>query len=82
MSTATINVRLNEELKKSAYSALDELDISPSEAVRLLFEYISINKRLPIQTMVVSDEDIELITSIKNRLANPQQSIRVNLDDL
>lgn len=82
MNTATINVRLNRELKESAYSALNELNITPSEAVRLCFEYIAHNKKLPVKEIVVSTEDMDLLEVVKERLSNPEQAIRVNVNDL
>ncbi|WP_241009072.1 type II toxin-antitoxin system RelB/DinJ family antitoxin [Aggregatibacter actinomycetemcomitans] len=34
---ATLNVRLDNELKQQAYAVLEQLNISPSEAIRLYF---------------------------------------------
>ena len=38
---ATLNVRLDDKLKKEAYAVLEKLDMTPTEAVRLLFQYIA-----------------------------------------
>lgn len=76
---ATLNVRLDDSLKQSAYAVLDELNISPSEAIRQYFEFISINKRLPITATVLDDE---LLAVVRERLADPQTPIKVNLDAL
>ena len=38
---ATLNVRLDDKLKKEAYAVLEKLDMTPTEVVRLLFQYIA-----------------------------------------
>lgn len=79
---ATLNVRLDDQLKQSTYAVLADLNISPSEAIRLYFQYITDNRRLPVKQIVLDDEDAELIRIAKQRLENPQGFIEVNLDDL
>lgn len=79
---ATLNVRLDDELKQSTYAVLADLNISPSEAIRLYFQYISENRSLPIKQAVITDEDDELLKTVRYRLANPQPGIKVTLDDL
>ncbi|CCP04100.1 Antitoxin RelB [Erwinia amylovora Ea644] len=79
---ATLNVRLDDKLKSKAYAVLDELDVSPTEAVRLLFQYIAENERLPLKTLTVSDEEDALLKTVRERLASPQKGIKVTLDEL
>lgn len=79
---ATLNVRLDDELKQSTYAVLADLNISPSEAIRLYFQYISENRSLPIKQAVITDEDDELIKIARYRLANPEGFVEVSLDDL
>ena len=79
---ATLNIRLDDKLKQSAYKALEHLNISPTEAVRLYFQYIADNKRLPIQQAVISDDEAELLQTVRYRLANPEKAIEVTLDAL
>lgn len=79
---ATLNVRLDDKLKSEAYAVLDKLDISPTEAVRLLFQYIAENERLPLKTITVSHDEDELIKTVRERLANPEAGIKVSLDEL
>lgn len=52
---ATLNVRLDDKLKKEAYAVLEKLDMTPTEAVRLLFQYIAENGRMPVKSMTISD---------------------------
>lgn len=48
---ATLNVRLDDKLKKEAYAVLEKLDMTPTEAVRLLFQYIAENGRMPVKSI-------------------------------
>ncbi|MNL88588.1 Antitoxin RelB [compost metagenome] len=61
---------------------LEKLNITPTEAVRLLFQYVAENGRMPVKTVTVSDSEEELLRTVRERLANPQQGIKVSLDDL
>lgn len=79
---ATLNVRLDDNLKQQAYAVLSDLNITPSEAIRLYFQYITDNRSLPIKQTVITDEEDELLQTVRYRLANPQPGIKVTLDDL
>ena len=79
---ATLNVRLDDNLKKEAYAVLEKLDITPTEAVRLLFQYIAENGRMPVKTVIISDSEEALLQTVRERLANPEKGIKVNLGDL
>ena len=46
-TTATLNVRLPEELKKHGAQVLDRNGVSVSDAVRGLYEYLQKNQCLP-----------------------------------
>ncbi|UXN34179.1 type II toxin-antitoxin system RelB/DinJ family antitoxin [Avibacterium paragallinarum] len=79
---ATLNIRLDDELKQEAYAALQKMNLTPSEAVRLLFQYVAQNNKFPIQTVLVNDEDLELLKTVRHRLAHPEKGIKVSLDEL
>ncbi|ELY5814232.1 type II toxin-antitoxin system RelB/DinJ family antitoxin [Cronobacter turicensis] len=79
---ATINVRLDDKLKSEAYAVLEKLGITPTEAVRLLFQYVAQNGRMPVKTLTVSDSEESLLRTVRERLADPQPGVRVDLDDL
>ena len=79
---ATLNVRLDENLKQKTYAVLEQLNISPSEAIRLYFQYISQNQCLPIKQTVITNEEDELLEIVRYRLVNPQKGIKVTLDEL
>ena len=79
---ATLNVRLDDKLKNEAYAVLEKLNITPTEAVRLLFQYVAETGRMPEKTVTISDGEDTLIQTVRERLANPQKGIKVSLDDL
>jgi addiction module antitoxin, RelB/DinJ family len=68
---ATLNVRLDDKLKNEAYAVLEKLNITPTEAVRLLFQYVAETGRMPVKTVTISDNEEELIQAVRERLANP-----------
>ena len=53
---ATLNIRLDENLKEQAYLVLDKLGVSPSELVRSIFRYVAEEERLPIK-LALHDRD-------------------------
>ncbi|MCI1896779.1 MAG: type II toxin-antitoxin system RelB/DinJ family antitoxin [Enterobacter sp.] len=79
---ATLNVRLDDKLKNEAYAVLQKLNLTPTEAVRLLFQYVAENGRMPVKTVAISDSEEALIQVVRERLAHPEKGIKVSLDDL
>ncbi|HFF6558341.1 TPA: type II toxin-antitoxin system antitoxin RelB [Escherichia coli] len=77
----SINLRIDDELKARSYAALEKMGVTPSEALRLMLEYIADNERLPFKQTLLSDEDTELVEIVKERLRNPKP-VRVTLDEL
>ncbi len=68
----SINLRIDDELKARSYAALEKMGVTPSEALRLMLEYIADNERLPFKQTLLSDEDAELVEIVKERLRNPK----------
>lgn len=79
---ATLNVRLDDKLKNEAYAVLEKLNLTPTEAVRLLFQYVVETGRMPVKTVTISDSEEALIQTVRERLNSPQNGIQVSLDDL
>lgn len=79
---ATMNIRIDDDLKARSGAALEALGVTTSEAVRLVLEYVAQNNRLPVQVALLADEDADIIELARARLANPGKRIRVKLDDL
>ncbi|HIC6969582.1 type II toxin-antitoxin system RelB/DinJ family antitoxin [Salmonella enterica] len=83
---STIQIRVDEELKKNAYRALEKLQLSPSDALRLFLRYVAENEKLPFSEVSVmvseEDEDADILAVVRERIKNPSKRIRVTLDDL
>ncbi len=60
---------------------IEKMGVTPSEALRLMLEYIADNERLPFKQTLLSDEDAELVEIVKERLRKPKP-VRVTLDEL
>lgn len=78
---ASINVRVNDELKAKAYQELERLGITPSELMRQALQYVAEHKQLPFKPVLLTEEDQALIDLVRKRLASPQR-VKVSLDDL
>ncbi|MGK8414712.1 type II toxin-antitoxin system RelB/DinJ family antitoxin [Klebsiella pneumoniae] len=78
---STKPLRIDDELKARSYAALEKMGVTPSEALRLMLEYIADNERLPFKQTLLSDEDAELVEIVKERLRKPKP-VRVTLDEL
>jgi RHH-type rel operon transcriptional repressor/antitoxin RelB len=83
---STIQVRIDEELKKNAYQAFEKMNLSPSDALRQFLRYVAENQRLPFAEVSVivaeNDDDADILAVVRDRLNNPMKRIKVNLDDL
>jgi RHH-type rel operon transcriptional repressor/antitoxin RelB len=76
-----INIRVDDNLKARSFETLDALGVSPSELLRQTLEYVVTHQKLPFKTLLISQEDEELIALVNQRLQSPQP-IKVSLDDL
>ncbi len=61
---ATLNIRLDDQLKKDAFEVLDELAISPSEFVRAVFRYVADERRLPVKLLSFDQDNYEATVSL------------------
>lgn len=79
---STVNIRIDADLKSRSFAALEKLGVSPSEFIRQALEYVAEQQRLPFKPVLLSEDEEQLLAVVRERLANPQQSIKVNLNDL
>lgn len=81
LSMASINVRIDDDLKARAYRELEKLGVTPSELMRQAFQYVAERGQLPFKPMLMTEEDEALLKVARERLAAPQR-VKVSLDDL
>ncbi|HLT05199.1 MAG TPA: type II toxin-antitoxin system RelB/DinJ family antitoxin [Pseudomonas sp.] len=78
---ATINIRIDDELKARAYRELEKLGVTPSELMRQTLHYVAERGQLPFRPVLMTEEDEALLATVRERLADPQR-VKVSLDDL
>ncbi|MFI8746329.1 type II toxin-antitoxin system RelB/DinJ family antitoxin [Pseudomonas sp. NPDC077186] len=78
---ASINIRIDDELKVRAYRELEKLGVTPSELMRQALQYVAERGQLPFRPVLMTEEDEALIATVRERLAAPQR-VKVTLDDL
>ena len=78
---ASINIRIDDELKVRAYRELEKLGVTPSELMRQALQYVAERGQLPFRPVLMTEEDEALIATVRERLADPQR-VKVSLDDL
>lgn len=78
---ASINVRIDDELKARAYRELEKLGVTPSELMRQALQYVADRGQLPFRPVLLSEEDEALLAVVRERVAAPQR-VKVTLDEL
>ncbi len=61
MKTAIIHARIESTTKKRAESILKKLGITPTEAIRIFYNQISLRKGLPFSVDVPNDLTVETL---------------------
>ncbi|SDX16528.1 RHH-type transcriptional regulator, rel operon repressor / antitoxin RelB [Pseudomonas syringae] len=78
---ASINIRIDDDLKARAFQELEKLGVTPSELMRQTLQYVAERGQLPFKTVLMSEEDAALLAKVRERLVAPQR-VKVSLDDL
>lgn len=78
-----VSFRCDSQLKSATLKTLDEMQVSLSDVLRDTMHYIVENKRLPVSRQIVSEEDAELLRTVRERLSKPRSSrVRMTFDEL
>jgi len=78
---ASINIRVDDDLKARAYRELDRLGVTPSDLMRQALQYVAARGQLPFRPVLLTEEDEALVSLVRERLAAPLR-VKVSLDDL
>lgn len=78
---ASINIRIEDDLKARAYHELEKLGVTPAEPMRQALQYVAERGELPFKPVRMTEDDEALIATVRERLANPQR-VKVSPDDL
>ncbi len=79
MATSMLHVRMDEQLKAQATTALDAIGLSASDAVRLLFHRIVADQAFPLElkvpnaeTRAAMEESRQIMEGIRAERAQPR----------
>ncbi|MCQ2999119.1 type II toxin-antitoxin system RelB/DinJ family antitoxin [Pseudomonas syringae] len=78
---ASINVRIDDDLKARADRELEKLGVTPSELGRQALQYVAARGQFPFKPFLTTRDDEALLATVRERLAAPQR-VKVLLDDL
>lgn len=83
-NTATVNVRMNKELKEDVHNILDQLGLSPSDAVKLFYKQIELNGGLPFEVKVphYNKETLRAINEAKSIINDPKTTVYSNTNEM
>lgn len=70
---ASINVRIEDDLKARAYRELEKLGVTPSELMRQALQYVAERGQLPFKPVLMTEDDEALFATLRERLAAPQR---------
>ncbi len=68
--TATLTIRLDPALKKQTEQVLNEMGLTPSQAIVLLFKQIKFQRRLPFEIQLPrepNEETLQAMDDLKQR---------------
>ncbi|MFT4021893.1 MAG: type II toxin-antitoxin system RelB/DinJ family antitoxin [Acinetobacter sp.] len=68
---SNVNFRVDDELKKRAYAVLNDLGVTPSALFKSVLQYVADTGKLPVQHVVLSEEDAKLLGQIRQHQAIP-----------
>ena len=68
--TATLTIRLDPALKKQIEQVLNEMGLTPSQAITLFYKQIKFQRRLPFEIQLPkepNEETLQAMDDLKNR---------------
>lgn len=66
MRYSQINFRVEQDLKEKSFAILKEQGVTPSKFLISVLEYVASTGKLPVQNVLLSEDDIELLNSARN----------------
>jgi DNA-damage-inducible protein J len=64
---AMIRARVDPELKEEAEAVLDQLGLTASDAIRLFYKQVVLQKGLPFKVEITNRETLEALENIRRR---------------
>ena len=79
---ARVEARIEPNLKENVSEILRKLDISESDAIRMYYRQIAINKGIPFELKVPNKETIEALNEIKKTKLREYENFDEYLSDI
>lgn len=79
---ATINARIEPNLKHQAESILHSVGLSTAEAIRLFYTQICLNKGLPFEVKLPSDDTLDAMNELESGKGSMYNSMKEVWDDV
>lgn len=61
MKTAIVHSRIEPEIKEKAESILHQLGVTPTEAIRIFYTQIALQRGLPFSVSIPNEETVEAL---------------------
>lgn len=82
MKAATINARIEPDLKDQAESILHEVGLTSAEAIRLFYKQICLSKGLPFEVRIPNKKTMKALQDANMRKTHKAKSVRDLFKDL
>lgn len=79
---ATINARIEPELKEKAEVILHKVGLTSAEAVRLFYKQVCLHKGLPFDVKIPNKETIKAMHDANKRKTHKAKSVNALFEDL
>lgn len=79
---ARVEARIESSLKEDVSEILKKLDISESDAIRMYYRQIAINKGIPFELKVPNKETISALNEIKKTKLREYENFDAYLSDI
>ena len=79
---ARVEARVESSLKEHVCKILRKLDISESDAIRMYYRQIAINKGIPFELKIPSKKTIEALNEIRKTKLREYKNFDDYLDDI
>ena len=79
---ARVEARIESTLKESVSAILRKLDISESDAIRMYYRQIAINKGIPFELKIPNKETIDALNEIKKTKLREYDNFDDYLNDI
>ena len=82
MKASSVNVRIDSELKNCAEDILEQIGLTASDAVRILYKQVCLHHGLPFELKLPSDETLEALEELESGKGSRYKDINSLMADI